>query len=213
MVLAGIGSANGVDFKSTATLPTVSTALPASETTTPTAPDQLSLTATSTGTIPAVRPLLPPITREQSGRLTFTRNAHGQLITLLQKDNGSRTYTHSSERGLSFILNVKPDQTPDTLVFSHMGDGIKRNSLIPNQYFHLTGAHAPEMTFDSDHNMLITLKNGEAVVVDGRDGETILNGPFQVTFNPSSDGHDFAVDYHGSQSLKKQVSRGDRIKW
>lgn len=210
MDIAAIGPSGGADFKPT---PILAAAVPSPEVVSPISTDQMSLTATPTGTIPAVRPLLPPITREQSGRLTFARNVHGQLITLLQKDNGSRTFTHSSERGLSFILNVKPDNTPDTLVFSHMGDGIKRNSLIPNQYYQMTGSHEPEMTFDNDHNLLISLKNGETVVVDGRDGETIINGPFRVKFNPNSDGHDFQVDYQGLQSLKKQVSRGDRIKW
>lgn len=174
--------------------------------------DQLTLQTPATGTVPASRSLLPPPTREQNGRFTFMRNAHGQSITLLQKE-GSRTYTHLSSQGLSFILNVKADNSPDTLVFSHMGDQITRNSLIPNQYYHITGEGQSEMRFDDQHNLVVQLKNGDQFLIDGRNGETLLTDTFRVTFNPDSNGHDFQVTYTGQHPLKKKTSRGDRIQW
>jgi len=155
---------------------------------------------------------LPEIDIKVEGRITFYTNAYGQKITALKTEDGI-SYNTFSNQGLSIILKDN-FQKRDVLVFSAMTDKVPKNSSIYDNYFHIDGKAADsKIYFDKQHNFVIQLNNNEKLVLDGKDGQTILEGPFKIDFNPDSAGQDFKVNYTGSDIVKKFTSRGGNIKF
>ena len=155
--------------------------------------------------------VLPPVEVQVDGRLTHSTNAYGRTITALKQDS-SINYSTLSESGLSIILKNNFDKR-DVIVFSNMSNKISKNSLIPNDFFHVEGTEPSKMYFDDNHNIVIDLKNKEKIVIDGKDGQTVLQGPFKLNFDENKVGDDFKVKYQGKSKLNEFRSFGDKIKW
>ncbi len=155
---------------------------------------------------------LPEIRVQESSPFKYFFNAFGRQINTLKKEDGM-TFTTMSEKGFSIILKQN-DAKRDVLVFSNMSDKIPKNSRIPNVYFLIEGKENSNIHFDQQHNIVIELKNKEKLVIDGKDGITILEGPFKPNFNPETPGGtDFRVTYTGKGHLKANTSFGDKIPW
>lgn len=155
---------------------------------------------------------LPPVRIKNDGDFTFSYNAYNRGINAHKEANGT-TFNTLSKDGMSVILAQNNDKR-DVLVFSNMNNKISKNSLIPNVYFYIDGKGKSDISFDKDHNLVINLKNNEKIVIDGKDGQTVLSGPFKIDFNSESPAaKDFKVNYTGSGHLQKFSSLGDKIKW
>lgn len=155
---------------------------------------------------------LPPVNIRQDGNFEFSTNAYGRNINSLQLSPTQKTSSAVAQSGLSVILKQNSDKR-DVLVFSNMSDKIPNNSSIPNHYFYIEGKGKSKMYFDDNHNMVIELKNKDKIVIDGKDGQTILEGPFKLNFDPNARGSKFNVDYTGNSKLANFKSLGDKIKW
>lgn len=154
---------------------------------------------------------LPPVNIRQDGKFEFSSNAYGRNMSSLQMSPTQKTTSTVSGKGLSIILKQNSDKR-DVLVFSNMSDKIPNNSNIPNHYFHIDGKGKSKMYFDDSHNIVIELKNKEKIVIDGKDGQTFLEGPFKLDFDPNARGSKFNVTHTGS-NLPNFKSLGDKIKW
>jgi hypothetical protein len=165
---------------------------------------------------------LPDIKIQESGSLKFFTNAYGKRITVMNTKDQGTSYNTFSDEGLSIILKDNSGKR-DVLVFSAMTDKVPKNSAIYDNYFNvnaecsanvafeLKGKCSGKMYFDKNHNIVIELNEKDRLVIDGKDGKTILQGPFKINFNPDRDAHDFNVDYTGSDKLRRQNSRGGKI--
>lgn len=177
------------------------------------------------GPIPALAPVfqksadLPPIEVEKRGNYTWYRNEFGVQITEVNFDEGKYYMTLSSQ-GQSIMLRQHDDKR-DTLNFSDMNFNIANPSQIPNVFFHIPHAantpdspHMSKISFDAQHNLRIDLSNGEHLLLDRKDGQTLLEGPFSVNFNPDQHGENFNVRYTGQDGhIQRFHSKGDHVDW
>lgn len=154
---------------------------------------------------------LPKVTVEVDGAFTFYTNAYGNKITEFRKDTGT-SYNTLSPDGLAIILSDNKGKG-DVFSFSAMTDKVLKNSNIYDNYFKLEQTGTSKMYFDENHNIVLELNSKDKLVLDGKDGKTVLEGPFKINFNPDSDGHDFKVTYTGSDNLKRHTARGGNFKF
>lgn len=152
---------------------------------------------------------LPPVEVVKRGNYTYSRNAFGVQITAVKFEDGMY-FTTLSDRGLSIMLR-QHDAKRDTLNFSDMNPTIPKTSQIPNIFFHIQGEGVSQMGFNKDHQVVISLTNGEHIVLSARDGETLISGPLRLSYNPPEG--PFDVQYTGSDPVKRYTSKGDRVIW
>lgn len=160
---------------------------------------------------PTSSPNLPPVEVREDGRFTTYKNAYGLQITQMKMEDGI-TYNTLNDEGFSVIIKHNDDKR-DTLAFSDMNDNIRKNSQIPNVYFHVRGQNQSKMYFNDQHQLVIDLSNGESLVFDAKDGKTLISGAFDIYFNPQESGQNFNVSYSGNKSLRSRITKGDRIRW
>lgn len=159
------------------------------------------------------KPAEQEVVINQEGNFTHSFNKYNMTINELKLPDG-KTASFVSKNGLSVMLRSN-DKKRDVIVFSNMSDNVKHNSSIPNKYFNIEGNGQSKMYFDKDHNIVIDLKNNEKLVIDGKDGETILSGPFSVNYKPEDISSNFSSDvkYTGKNQPKSFTSKGDKINW
>lgn len=150
---------------------------------------------------------------EKDGNFTRSFNKYGGTINELKLDDG-KTASFTAKSGLAVILRTH-DKKRDVLAFSNMSDHVKNNSSIPNKAFNIEGTGKSNMYFDKDHNIVVELKNKEKLVIDGKDGKTVLSGPFSIDYKPEETGANFysEIKYTGKNQPKSSISKGDKISW
>lgn len=180
--------------------------------------DEVSLTDMKNGSVPTSINLtetesLPEVRINKDGRFTHSFNNFGMTINELDMGN-ARNFSVSLKSDLAIILKSN-DNKRDVLVFSNMSDNVKKNSSIPNKYYHIEGTGTSKISFDKDHNIVIDLKNKERIVIEGKEPNRVLEGPFSINFKPENIGDNFASDikYTGKSPLKSFTSKGDKINW
>lgn len=160
-----------------------------------------------------VKPEEKEVKIEKDGNFTHSFNKYDITINELKLDDG-KTASFNSKSGLAIMLRSH-DNKRDVLVFSNMSDHVKNNSSIPNKAFNIEGTGKSSIYFDKDHNIVIELKNKEKLVIDGKDGETVLSGPFSINYKPEETGANFysEIKYTGKNPPKSSTSKGDKISW
>ena len=164
---------------------------------------------------------LPPIEEKveplSNGKfLKISTNAYGVTINVMNTKPDRLTYQTLSSDGLSLILSNNNKGERDTLCFSEMGDNVPKNSMIPNTYYLVTGkSKESKMYFNKNHDIVVELRTGEKLVIDGKDGNTVKEGNFDIKLSQNHDGKGFIVKYTGNNSanMKKKTSFGDNVAW
>ena len=138
-------------------------------------------------------------------------NAYGLTITEMNTAK-DRTMYQVNIDNVGIILTNNYKGKYDTLCFSDMGDKVPKNSMIPNVYYHATGENTvSKIYFDKNHDVVIKLRTGDMLVLNGKDPLTVKEGDFDIKKSPNSDGKGFKVDYSGDGKLKKFTSFGDKV--
>jgi hypothetical protein len=167
---------------------------------------------------------LPEVKVVKDGNFTFYTNAYGKKITVLDTKDKGISYNTFSDEGLAIILKDNKGKR-DVLVFSAMTDKVPSNSAIYDNYFQanqecssnvsfeMSGKCSGKIYFDKNQNIVIEINEKNKIVLDGKDAKTVIEGPFNIKFNPGSDGSDFRVDYTGFDKFKRFTSRGGKIQF
>ena len=155
---------------------------------------------------------LPPIEVVKRGNYTWSRNVNRVQITQIDYPDGKYFMVFSGQ-GQAMMMRQHDDKR-DTLNFSDMNPNVGPPRNIPNVFFHLQGEGVSKIEFDKNHDVVVSLSNGEQLILDAKDGQTVKQGPFSIRFFPDQAGENFNVIYTGlDKTVQRYRSKGDSVKW